>query len=59
MSGLLAALDNLGILDRAGRDSLPTLSDQRLREVLDFAVRCATVTVTREGADPPLRADVA
>jgi fructokinase len=59
MSGLLAALDDLGVLGRAGRDSLPTLGDQRLREILDFAVRCATVTVTREGADPPRRADVA
>lgn len=59
MAGLLAALDNLGILDRAGRDSLPTLGEQRLREVVDHAVRCAAVTVTREGADPPLRADVA
>ncbi|WP_203918827.1 PfkB family carbohydrate kinase [Rugosimonospora africana] len=59
MSGLLAALDDLGVLNVAGRDSLPTLSDQCLRDILDFAVRCASVTVTREGADPPLRADVA
>jgi fructokinase len=59
MSGLLAALDDLGLLDRAGRDSLPTLRDKRLSKILDFAARCAAVTVTREGADPPLRADVA
>jgi fructokinase len=58
MSGLLAALDDLGVLDRAGRDCLPTLSDQRLREILDFAVRCAAITTTHEGADPPRRADV-
>lgn len=59
MSGLLAALDDLGVLDGAGRHRLPALGDRRLREVVEFAVRCAAVTVAREGADPPRRADVA
>jgi fructokinase len=58
MSGLLAALDDLGILNGAGRHCLPALGGRCLREIVEFAAGCAAVTVTREGADPPRRADV-
>ncbi|MEV6964022.1 carbohydrate kinase [Hamadaea sp. NPDC051192] len=55
MAGLLAALDDGGALDR---ERLSTLSEEQVRGIMEFAVRCASVTVTREGADPPVRADV-
>jgi fructokinase len=59
MAGLLAALDDLGVRAGAGRDCLPAPGDRRLREIVEFAVRCAAVTVARAGADPPRRAEVA
>lgn len=51
-SGLLAALDDRGLLDRA---ALRRADAGTLREVLAFAARVAAVTCTRHGADPPRR----
>jgi len=51
-SGLLAALDDRGLLDRA---ALRAADAATLREVLAFASRVAAVTCTRHGADPPRR----
>jgi len=51
-SGLLAALDDRGMLDRA---ALRDADADALREVLAFASRVAAVTCTRQGADPPRR----
>jgi fructokinase len=59
MAGLLAGLDELGLLNAAGRASLPSLGEAELRVITGMGVRCAAVTVTREGADPPRRTDLA
>jgi fructokinase len=59
MAGFLAGLDDLGLLNAAGRVSLPTLGEADLRAITGMGVRCAAVTVTREGADPPRRAELA
>ncbi|MEV0136001.1 PfkB family carbohydrate kinase [Dactylosporangium sp. NPDC050688] len=58
MAGILAALDDAGLLTAAGRGRLPALDREELRRVVGFGIRCAAVTVTREGADPPWRVDV-
>jgi fructokinase len=58
MAGILAALDDAGLLNASGRVHLSSLGDEQLRRIVSFAVTCASVTVTREGADPPWRADL-
>jgi fructokinase len=55
-SGLLAALDEHALLDRA---ALRAADPSTLREVLAFASRVAAVTCTRHGADPPRRTELA
>lgn len=59
MSGLLAALSDRGLLGGERRAALRELSASDLREVVGFAARCAAITVSRTGADPPTRADLA
>jgi fructokinase len=59
MAGLLAALSDRGLLGADRRSALRELSASDLREVVDFAARCAAITVSRPGADPPTRADLA
>jgi fructokinase len=55
-SGLLAALDDHGLL---GRAALRAADAATLRAVLEFASRVAAVTCTRRGADPPRRSELA
>jgi fructokinase len=59
MAGLLAALSDRGLLDAARRASLRSLDGAALGEVVSFAARCAAITVSRPGADPPTRDEVA
>jgi fructokinase len=54
-SGLLAALDDRGLLDR---EALRRADATTLREVLAFAAQVAAVTCTRRGADPPRREEL-
>ena len=56
MGGLLAALHDKGWLDP---DRLGALGELDLAEALDFALSVAAITVSRIGADPPRRADLA
>ncbi|BAM87001.1 putative fructokinase [Bradyrhizobium oligotrophicum S58] len=49
-AALLFALRKLG---RLGKDALSALDHAELRRALAFAVSCAAVTCTRQGADPP------
>ncbi|WP_257167320.1 carbohydrate kinase [Bradyrhizobium sp. SRS-191] len=55
-AALLFALSKLGRIRKA---DLPLLREAELRQALSFAVRCAAVTCTREGADPPRWAEMA
>jgi fructokinase len=54
----LASLLDEGATTEAIRDG-QALSAERLTTMGEFAVRCAAITVSRNGADPPTRADVA
>ncbi|GHF13906.1 carbohydrate kinase family protein [Pseudolysinimonas yzui] len=59
MSGLLAALSDLGVLGGDRREALRELSASAVAQVVEFAARCAAITVSRPGADPPMRTDLA
>jgi fructokinase len=54
-AALLFALHQLG---RIGRTSLQTIGAPDLRRALSFACKCAALTCTRAGADPPGRNEV-
>ena len=56
MAGLLAALHDRDRLDVA---ALEGIGESGLAEILDFALAVAAITVSRVGADPPRRADLA
>lgn len=59
MSALLVGLMDQELDGGARRSELARISLADLRRLLEFAARAAAVTVTREGADPPTRADLA
>lgn len=59
MSGLLAGLSDLGLLRSDRRDDLRALSAHDVAQVVRFAAQCAAITVSRPGADPPTREDLA
>jgi fructokinase len=54
-AGLLARLNRRGLLSKAG---IATLTEENLADVTAFAVRAATITVSRPGADPPWRREL-
>ncbi|RJS46710.1 carbohydrate kinase family protein [Nocardioides cavernaquae] len=58
MAGLLAALDDAGLLGRNNEVRLRAIDASVLRDVLAFAAECAAITVSRPGADPPRRSEV-
>lgn len=55
MSGLLARLYELGLLDRRRLESLP----EELADVLQYATRVSALTCTRAGAEPPTKSELA
>ena len=55
-AALLFALQAMG---RSQAEALAELSTDGLRRALSFAVRCAAITCSRPGADPPRRAEIA
>ncbi len=55
-AGLLAALHDAGMLDK---ESIASLSKQDVEQALDLAARAAAVTVSRPGANPPWRHELA
>ncbi len=59
MAGLLAALSDLKLLGGEQRGELRDIRRRGVALALRFAVRCAAITVSRPGADPPTRAEVA
>jgi fructokinase len=54
-AGLLAALAERGMLSK---EAVADLDEKVLGELLEFAVRAATVTVSRAGANPPWRHEI-
>lgn len=59
MAGLLAALSDRGLLGGDRRAALRELPASDVADVVKFAARCAAITVSRPGADPPTRDDLA
>lgn len=58
MAGLLAALSDLKLLGGGSRAALHTIHRRDVALAVRFAIRCATITVSRPGADPPSRAEI-
>ena len=56
MAGLLAAFHDRG---RLAIEALDRIEEAELAAILDFALAVAAVTVSRVGADPPRRAELA
>jgi len=59
MAGLLASLSDQKLLGGARRDELHAIYRRGVAQAVRTAVRCATITVSRPGADPPMRAELA
>ncbi|CAN5323765.1 carbohydrate kinase [soil metagenome] len=59
MAGLLAALADRDLLGGDRRDALRGIDTATLTDVVSFAARCAAITVSREGANPPSRDELA
>jgi fructokinase len=51
-AGILASLDHSGLLSK---EAVAALSEQSIRQALEFAASAAAVTVSRAGANPPWR----
>ena len=58
MAALLVSLMDLELDGGARRSELARINGTDLKTMLDFAVRAAAVTVSRAGANPPLRAEL-
>ena len=58
MSGLISGLSTRGLLGADSAERRASLGSDEIREILDFALRCAAVTVSRAGANPPTLAEV-
>jgi fructokinase len=59
MAATIAALDARALTGAARRDALAAIDRATLVEVVEFAARCAAVTVSRAGANPPWAHEVA
>ena len=53
MSGVLVALSARSLLGPRASEPLSAMTRYELTEVVPFALRCAAITVSRQGADPP------
>jgi fructokinase len=59
MSGLIWSLGTLGMLDASRRADLHAISPSDVEHVVSVGARCAGITVSRPGADPPTADEVA
>jgi len=55
-AGILGSLRDQGLLTK---DAIAQLSENQIREVLSFSAKCAAITVSRAGANPPWRNEMA
>jgi len=53
MSGLISALAARSLLGAAKREALAHLDPGDLRDILEYSLKSAAITVSRPGADPP------
>jgi fructokinase len=58
MAGLIAGLGDLRLLGAQRRGELERIPVADVRQVVGFGARCAGITVSRPGADPPTRDEV-
>jgi fructokinase len=59
MAGLLSGLSDLKLLGGERRDELHAIYRRGVADAVRRAIRCAAITVSRPGADPPTRAELA
>ena len=59
MAGLLSGLGDAGLLGAPRRQALRAIDETTLAAVIDRATACAAITVSRAGAQPPWRAELA
>jgi len=55
-AGILGSLRDQGLLSK---DAIARLTADQIRQVLAFSAKCAAITVSRAGANPPLRSELA
>jgi fructokinase len=55
-AGILGSLRDQGLLTK---DAIAGLTENQIRQVLTFSARCAAITVSRAGANPPWRGELA
>ncbi|MCO1337755.1 carbohydrate kinase [Kocuria polaris] len=58
MAALISGIVDRELIGSAQREHLRALPADQLRQILDFAIRAAAVTVSRAGANPPYRSEV-
>ena len=55
-AGILGSLRDQGLLTKT---AIAKLTEDQIRQVLAFSAKCAAITVSRAGANPPLRSELA
>jgi fructokinase len=58
MSGLISALAARSLVGAQNREALAELEEEDLRDILEFSLKTAAITVSRAGADPPWLAEL-
>ncbi|MEY5017988.1 MAG: hypothetical protein RL431_1037 [Actinomycetota bacterium] len=58
MAALLASMSLRGLLTVEKRGALHMLDDATVTKLINDALQCAAITVTRQGANPPSTADI-
>ncbi len=59
MAAVIDGVFEAGLAGRARWELLARISNHQLEEILDTAVRAAAITVSRQGANPPWRQELA
>lgn len=59
ISAMISALETRDLLGSAKRGALHALDTDTLTSILEYAARAAAITVSRPGANPPMRGEIA